>query len=144
MKKAEKDLIKEISSLMDELNLAELAYSDGKNDYKLRKHEKPSVIDNISYESSKQKVTEDKIITDESKDKSIKAPLVGTVYLAPEPGVKPFVELGQIVKVGQVLLIIEAMKTMNEITAHKNGKVKKIFVKNSEPVEFGEPLILIE
>jgi len=144
MKKADKDLIKEISNLMDELNLAELAYSDGKKDYKLRKYEKTNVIDNISYESSKQKITDNKILTDESKDKSVKAPLVGTVYLSPEPGAKPFVELDQIVKVGQVLLIIEAMKTMNEITAHKNGKVKKIFVKNSEPIEFGEPLILIE
>ena len=59
-------------------------------------------------------------------------------------GAKKFVELGQNVKIGQVLLIIEAMKTMNEITADKNGIVKKIFVSNEAPVEFGEPLILIE
>ena len=68
-----------------------------------------------------------------------------TAYLSQEPGAKKFVELGQNVKIGQVLLIIEAMKkTMNEITADKNGIVKKIFVSNEAPVEFGEPLILIE
>ena len=77
-------------------------------------------------------------------ENSVKAPLVGTVYLSPEPGAKTFVEVGRSVKVGQVLLIIEAMKTMNEITAHKSGEVKKIFVENQSPVEFGEPLILIE
>ena len=144
MKKSDKVIIKEISSLMDELNLAELSYSDGKNDYKLRKNERVNKVANISYENSSASVQEDKNLTDETLDKSVKAPLVGTVYLSPEPGAKPFVELDQIVKVGQVLLIIEAMKTMNEITAHKNGKIKKILVKNSEPIEFGEPLILIE
>ena len=144
MKKLDKVIIKEIASLMDELNLVELAYSDGKNDYKLRKYEKANKLGNISYEDSSQIINEEKTLTDDTIDKSVKAPLVGTVYLSPEPGAKPFVELDQNVKVGQVLLIIEAMKTMNEITAHKNGKIKKIFVKNSEPIEFGEPLILIE
>ena len=65
-------------------------------------------------------------------------------YLSPEPGAKKFVEVGQNVKIGQVLLIIEAMKTMNEITADKNGIIKKVFVKNESPVEFGEPLLLID
>ena len=144
MKKSDKVIIKEISSLMNELNLIELSYSDGKNNYKLRKYEGVSKVANIAYENSSSSAQEDKNLTDETINKSVKAPLVGTVYLSPEPGAKPFVELDQTVKVGQVILIIEAMKTMNEITAHKNGKVKKIFVKNSEPIEFGEPLILIE
>ena len=65
-------------------------------------------------------------------------------YLSPEPGSKQFIEIGQNVKIGQVLLIIEAMKTMNEIVADRNGTVKKIYVKNETPVEFGEPLVLIE
>ena len=77
-------------------------------------------------------------------ENSLKSPLVGTAYLSPEPGAKNFVEIGQNVKIGQVLLIIEAMKTMNEITADKDGKIKKIFIKNETPVEFGEPLVLIE
>ena len=74
----------------------------------------------------------------------MKSPLVGTAYLSPEPGAKSFIEIGQNVKIGQVLLIIEAMKTMNEIKADKDGIIKKIFIKNETPVEFGEPLILIE
>ena len=75
---------------------------------------------------------------------SLKSPLVGTAYLCPEPGSKAFIEVGQNVKIGQVLLIIEAMKTMNEITADRNGIIKEIYVKNESPVEFGEPLVLIE
>ena len=75
---------------------------------------------------------------------ALKSPLVGTAYLSPEPGAKKFIEEGQTVKIGQVLLIIEAMKTMNEITADKNGVIKKIFIKNESPVEFGEALVLIE
>ena len=80
----------------------------------------------------------------DTKDSSLKSPLVGTAYLCTEPGSKAFIEVGQTVKIGQVILIIEAMKTMNEITADRNGVVKKIFVKNETPVEFGEPLVLIE
>ena len=76
--------------------------------------------------------------------KALKSPLVGTAYLSPEPQAKTFVEVGQNVKIGQVLLIIEAMKTINEITADRNGTIKKIFVKNEAPVEFGEHLVLIE
>ena len=79
-----------------------------------------------------------------NKDSALKSPLVGTAYLCPEPGSKAFIEIGQSVKIGQVLLIIEAMKTMNEITADRNGIVKKIFIENETPVEFGEPLVLIE
>ena len=89
-----------------------------------------------------------KKLLDLSKDKkpelSLKSPLVGTAYLSPEPGAKQFIEVGQTVKIGQVILIIEAMKTMNEIVADRNGIVKKIFIKNEAPVEFGEPLVLIE
>tara|TARA_A100000164_G_C21812797_1_gene726387 strand:- start:352 stop:786 length:435 start_codon:yes stop_codon:yes gene_type:complete len=143
MRKLDKKIIKEISELMDELKLSELGYSDGKNSYNLKKKGF-----NVEYSSNTKTI--EKLTNEEKKnlepnlDKSVKAPLVGTVYLSPEPGSKPFVELDQTVKVGQVLLIIEAMKTMNEITSNKNGKVKKIFVRNAEPVEFGEPLILIE
>lgn len=72
------------------------------------------------------------------------APIVGTVYLAPEPGAAPFVTLGQEVREGATVLIIEAMKVMNSIRAHRSGRVTKIFVDNAQPVEFGEPLMIIE
>ncbi|MGE5512504.1 MAG: acetyl-CoA carboxylase biotin carboxyl carrier protein [Bacteroidota bacterium] len=74
----------------------------------------------------------------------VKSPMVGTAYLAPEPGAAPFVEIGTRVVQGQTLLIIEAMKTMNHIPAPKAGTVKEVLVENGQPVEFGEPLVIIE
>jgi len=74
----------------------------------------------------------------------VKSPMVGTVYTAAEPGTAPFIAVGDPVKQGQTLLIIEAMKTMNHIPAPKAGTVKEIFFENGQPVEYGEPLVIIE
>jgi acetyl-CoA carboxylase biotin carboxyl carrier protein len=70
--------------------------------------------------------------------------MVGTAYRAAEPGAAPFVEIGSVVKQGQTVLIIEAMKTMNHIPASRNGTVTAVFVENGQPVEYGEPLLIIE
>ena len=70
--------------------------------------------------------------------------MVGTIYLAPAPGARAFVEVGTMVKEGQTLLIIEAMKTMNQIPSPRAGKVTEILVNDSQPVEFGQPLVIIE
>ena len=75
---------------------------------------------------------------------AVKSPMVGTAYLAPEPGSAPFIEVGSRVAQGQTILIIEAMKTMNHIPASKAGTVTAILVTNGQPVEFGEPLAIIE
>ncbi len=75
---------------------------------------------------------------------AITAPMVGTVYLSPEPGADPFVRVGDQVQEGQTLLIIEAMKVMNTIRAPRAGVVTRILVENAQPVEFGEPLLVIE
>jgi acetyl-CoA carboxylase biotin carboxyl carrier protein len=74
----------------------------------------------------------------------IKSPMVGTFYRAPSPGAKPFVEVGDAVKAGQTVCIIEAMKLLNEIEADRDGIVKAILVENGQPVEYGEPLIALE
>jgi acetyl-CoA carboxylase biotin carboxyl carrier protein len=74
----------------------------------------------------------------------LKSPMVGTFYRAPSPGAKPFVEVGDTVKVGQTVCIIEAMKLLNEIEADKDGVVKAVLVENGQPVEYGEPLVVIE
>lgn len=74
---------------------------------------------------------------------AIKSPMVGTVYLAPEPGAADFVKVGDSVKEGQTLLIVEAMKVMNPITAEKAGTVKSILVENAQPVEFDQPLVVV-
>lgn len=75
---------------------------------------------------------------------AVKSPMVGTVYLASQPGADPFVKVGDTVNVGQTLLIVEAMKTMNPIAATKGGKIVEILVADAQPVEFGEPLVIIE
>jgi acetyl-CoA carboxylase biotin carboxyl carrier protein len=75
---------------------------------------------------------------------AIKSPMVGTAYLSPEPGAKPFIAPGQSVKAGDTLLIIEAMKVMNPITAPKGGKIAQILIGDAQPVEFDQPLVVIE
>lgn len=75
---------------------------------------------------------------------AVPSPMVGTAYLASEPGAKPFIEVGSKVAVGQTLLIIEAMKTMNQIPSTRAGTVTQILVEDGQPVEFGEPLVIVE
>ena len=85
--------------------------------------------------------------TEEEVDVSgevIKSPIVGTAYLSPEPGAKPFVSVGKKIKKGETLLIVEAMKTMNHVPATKDGVVKKICVEDGQPVEFGQTIIILE
>ena len=144
MKKEDKKIIDDIeflSQLMENNNLKELEISNGKLSYKLKKNQNED-----KKNTNIKKVTDssNKVPVDQKSETSLKSPLVGTAYLSPEPESKQFIEIGQNVKIGQVILIIEAMKTMNEIVADRNGTVKKIYVKNETPVEFGEPLVLIE
>jgi acetyl-CoA carboxylase biotin carboxyl carrier protein len=79
-----------------------------------------------------------------SSKNAVTSPMVGTAYMAPSPGAKPFIEVGQSVREGQTLLIIEAMKTMNQIPSPRAGKVTEILFEDMQPVEFGEPLVVIE
>ena len=76
--------------------------------------------------------------------KSVKSPIIGTAYLAPEPGAKPFVEIGKKIKKGDTVMIVEAMKTMNHVPSTKDGTVKKILVEDGQPVEYGQTLIILE
>ena len=80
----------------------------------------------------------------ESSEANVTSPKVGTAYLAQEPGAKKFVEVGQKIKKGHTIMIVEAMKTMNHIPSTENGTVSKIFIKDGEPVEFGQPLISVK
>ena len=136
------DIIDLLSKSMTKNNLSEIEISNGSSVFKLKKlvKENNDFRNNEIFEQSISKNKDEPSLS----EKALKSPLVGTAYLSPEPGAKKFVEVGQTVEIGQVLLIIEAMKTMNEITADKSGVIKKIFVKNESPVEFGEPLFLID
>ena len=91
---------------------------------------------------TKNKVVEEEI--DLSDKIIIKSPIVGTAYLAPEPGGKKFAEVGKKIKKGDTLLIVEAMKTMNHVPSTKDGVVKKICVEDGQPVEFGQTIIILE
>ena len=82
--------------------------------------------------------------TDTENYKSIKSPIIGTAYLSPEPGAKPFVDVGKKIKKGDTIMIVEAMKTMNHVPSTHNGTVKKISVEDGQPVEYDQVLILIE
>ena len=135
------EVIDSLTKLMDKNGLSELELSDDKFCVKLKKI---ADIKKINLPEEEVSPNTDKKNKEIKPEKSLKSPLVGTAYLSPEPGSKQFIEVGQNVKIGQVILIIEAMKTMNEIVADRNGIVKKIYIKNETPVEFGEPLVLIE
>ena len=134
--KINKKIIEELVGYLKEFNLSEIEYSDGTTKVKVSR----------SIKSENATSTEIKKIqkTVESSDTQITSPIVGTAYLAPEPGAKKFVEIGQKIKKGQTIMIIEAMKTMNHVPSTHNGTVEKILVKDGEPVEFGQPLVTVK
>ena len=141
-----KQAIKELTNMLEELNLSEILIENDKigkvkvsrNNYK---QQIPNVSNNI--EKTDNDAKNDNLIN-ENEENIIKSPMVGTIYLQPEPNSDPFIRIGDKVKKGQTLLIVEAMKTMNDIVADKNGTIKEILVKNEQPVQFDDPLIIIE
>ena len=134
--KIDKKIIEELVGYLKEFNLSEIEYAEGTTKVKVSRAMNNSSI--ISSEVNKKKT----II--ESNGTSVTSPIVGTAYLAPEPDAKKFVEVGQKIKKGQTIMIVEAMKTMNHVPSTENGIVSKIFVKDGEPVEFGQPLISVK
>ena len=134
--------IKDLAKILEELNLTEVSYSDGDFSVTVAKGSRLQTVDKdipIQNNSGTQ-VSEDDYKND---PRVIKSPMVGTVYLQPEPGANKFVNIGDSVKSGQTILIVEAMKTMNPIESSLQGKVIKILVENEQAVEFGQPLMLI-
>ena len=135
--KINKKIIEEITGYLKEFNLSEIEYSEGTTKVKVARSINTS---NINHNVE---VKKEKLIVDDDLVK-VTSPLVGTAYLAPEPGVKKFVEVGQKIKKGQTIMIVEAMKTMNHVPSTQNGEVTKVLVKDGEPVEFGQPLISVK
>jgi len=132
-------IVKQLNKLLEETGLTEIEYQvRGK---KIKVSRNTTLHQNHSSKTeSKAKKTQ----ALEDHKNAITSPMVGTIYLSNDPQSKPFVKSGNKVQKGQTLLIIEAMKTMNPINAPKAGTVTKILVKNEQPVEFGEALLLIE
>ena len=146
--KIDKKIIKELSDYLDEFNLTEIEYSENNVKYKVSKSSKGVVHEQVisnGNQSRSSSPASSPVVTDNiDKANIIKSPMVGTAYLAPEPGAKPFVTVGANIKKGQTIIIIEAMKTMNHVTSTKDGVVKKILVTDGEAVEFDQDLILVE
>jgi len=136
--KIDKKIIEELVGYLKEFNLSEIEYADGTTKVKVsRSTNNPNII---STEVKKKINIEENIDT----DLKITSPIVGTAYLAADPGGKKFVEVGQKIKKGQTIMIVEAMKTMNHVPSTQDGVVSKVLVKNGEPVEFGQPLISLK
>ena len=136
--------IEDLSSLLDELNLTEISYQEGDFAISVSRAAKGVVSNSLSTSTAESQNQENKEGDYSSDPRAIKSPMVGTVYLQPEPGANTFVKEGDQVKNGQTLLIIEAMKTMNPIESTLQGKISKILVENEQAVEFGQPLMLID
>ena len=140
--KIDKKLIKELVENLKEFNLSELEYQDGETKIKVSKVQK-----NIEAPKASAVVPQNKAVlkdSDETVGTRIKSPIIGTAYLAPEPGAKKFVDVGDKIKKGQTVMIVEAMKTMNHVPSTVDGEIKKILVNDGQPVEFGQTLILLK
>ena len=139
--KIDKKLIKELVEHLNEFNLTELEYQDGQTKVKVSKSTKSiEQIKGAAVVPSNKAVLSEK---DETDGIRVKSPIIGTAYLAPEPGAKKFVKVGDKIKKGQTIMIVEAMKTMNHVPSTSDGVVKKILVNDGQPVEFGQTLIVL-
>ena len=140
--KVDKKLIKELVEYLEEFKLTELEYQDGEKKIKVSKGSKTTL------ESSKGStvIPSNKAVlsSEEEEGIRIKSPIIGTAYLAPEPGGKKFAEVGDKIKKGQTIMIVEAMKTMNHVASTNDGIVKKVLVNDGQPVEFGQTLVLLK
>ena len=137
--KINKKLIKELVDNLEEFKLTELEYSE--KDTKIKVSRQSKVSQNISPETTIEK--NDKK-TETVSGTEIKSPIIGTAYLAPEPGAKKFVENGKKIKKGDTVMIVEAMKTMNHVPSPKDGVVKSVNVEDGQPVEYGQTLVVID
>ncbi len=145
--------VKKLIELLEESGISELEISEGEESVRISRHPRVQMQAPMAQAPVAQAVAaaapagpatsagEHKPKDDES---TVTSPMVGTYYSASAPGAKPFVEIGTEIKVGQTLCIIEAMKMMNQIESDKAGKVTAILAKNGDPVEFGQPLFIIE
>tara|TARA_B100000963_G_C22015800_1_gene404861 strand:- start:52 stop:477 length:426 start_codon:yes stop_codon:yes gene_type:complete len=140
--KIDKKLIKELVDYLKEFGLSELEYQEGQTKIKVSKASKG--IEQVKTSSIVSPIKSVLKSSDESEGIRIKSPIIGTAYLAPEPGAKKFVEVGDKIKKGQTVMIVEAMKTMNHVPSTAEGIVKKILIEDGQPVEFGQTLVLLK
>ena len=142
--KIDKSIIKELSEYLDEFNLTEIEITE--KDTKIKVSKNNIFTNNQTTVPSSTFNTQNEISTIKTNIKSgieVTSPIIGTAYHAPEPGAKKFVEIGKKIKKGDTIMIVEAMKTMNHVPSTADGTVKEICVKDGQPVEFGQTIIIL-
>jgi acetyl-CoA carboxylase biotin carboxyl carrier protein len=144
----ERELIRDLATLLDQTNLTEIEIERSGLRVRVARNITTSAVLHAPSQhaaAAAPATMAAPVAADISKHPGVvPSPMVGTAYLASEPGAKPFIEVGSKVKAGETLLIIEAMKTMNQIPAPRAGTVTQILIEDGTPVEFGEPLVIIE
>lgn len=138
--------INQLIKLLNEHGLTEIEFSEGDESIRIKRNSPPASQSTLVQPSSSNVISPPLTAMTEAEIgiNLLRAPVLGTVYLAPAPGAEPFVSVGQTVKKGDILCIIEAMKMMNHIEAHKDGVIKKRLVENGMPVQYNDPLFIIE
>ena len=139
--KINKNIIKELNDYLEEFNLSEIEYTEKDIKVKVSKSRISKNIEALAPTNEK-KIIKDEVSIDNSK--KITSPIIGTAYLAPEPGGKKFIEIGQKIKKGDTIMIVEAMKTMNHVPSPIDGVIKEITVEDGQPVEFGQTIATID
>jgi len=144
----DRDMIRDLADLLDETGLSEIEWSEGALKIRVAKNTGYAMAP-ATYAAPAAAPAAAAPAAASADDAAkhpgaVKSPMVGTVYVAAEPGKPPFVQVGDTVSTGQTLLIVEAMKTMNPISAPKGGRVARILIENQQPVEFGQVLLVIE
>ena len=142
--KINKKIIKELSDYLDEFNLTELEYTEKDMKIKVSKNNISINNQSVSTKNDLSKKTDELNKNNVKSGIEITSPIIGTAYHAPEPGAKKFVEVGNKIKKGDTVMIVEAMKTMNHVPSTSDGVVKEICVADGQPVEFGQPIIILE
>ena len=140
--KIDKKIIKELSDYLEEFNLTELEYTE--KDTKIKVSKNNVVLNNLSHSKNEKVVETSNLSAKNISGIQVTSPIIGTAYHAPEPGAKKFVEIGKKIKKGETVMIVEAMKTMNHVPSTSDGVVKEICVKDGQPVEFGQTIIILE
>ena len=138
------DLVRELAKLLDETGLTEIEVADGPGRIRVARNVTVAAAPAAVAVPSVAPATGNGTGAAALPAGTVTSPMVGTVYLAPEPDKPPFLRVGDAVAKGQTILIVEAMKTMNPIPSPRDGKVTRILVQNAQPIEFGQPLMVIE
>ena len=143
-------LVRELAELLSENNLTEIEVEDGDRKIKVRRElmaASAPAAQAVPQMASAPQLTAPPMQAEppvgDAEGESVRSPMVGTAFLSPEPGAKPFVKSGDAVNAGDTLLIVEAMKVMNPITAPRGGVIKQLLVEDGQPVEFDQPLVLL-